>query len=92
MYYTASGIITPAGDRPVHRLREVFSQLICALSWLITKIKRSQYSQQLEGSPSEYIYHDLMIIHAVRNVQPLYNTYIFQYTTLVFTLYDILVH
>jgi len=22
LYYTASGIITPVGDRPVHRLRE----------------------------------------------------------------------
>jgi hypothetical protein len=37
---------------------------------------RSQYSQQLQGSPSEYIYHDQMIIHAVRSVPPLYNTYI----------------
>ena len=26
MYYTASGIITPVGGRPVHRLREDFSQ------------------------------------------------------------------
>ena len=25
-YYTASGIITPVGGRPVHRLREDFSQ------------------------------------------------------------------
>jgi len=32
-YYTASGIITPIGGRPVHRLRED-----CASSWLITKI------------------------------------------------------
>jgi len=22
LYYTASGIVTPVGDRPVHRLRE----------------------------------------------------------------------
>jgi len=26
LYYTASGIITPVGGRPVHRLREVLSQ------------------------------------------------------------------
>ena len=26
LYYKASGIITPVGDRPVHRLREDFSQ------------------------------------------------------------------
>jgi len=25
LYYTASGIITPVGGRPVHRLREDFS-------------------------------------------------------------------
>ena len=37
MYYTASGIITPVGGRPVNRLREDCSR-ICALSWLITKI------------------------------------------------------
>ena len=30
LYYTASGIITPIGDRPVHKF--------CASSWLITKI------------------------------------------------------
>ena len=29
LYYTTSGIITPIGGRPVHRLRE---------DWLITKI------------------------------------------------------
>ena len=28
VYYTASGIVTPVGGRPVHRLREVFSQPI----------------------------------------------------------------
>ena len=27
LYYTASGIFTPVGGRPVHRLREVSSQL-----------------------------------------------------------------
>jgi len=32
LYYTAFGIVTPVGGRPVHRLRG------CALSWLITKI------------------------------------------------------
>ena len=26
LYYTACGIITPVGGRPVRRLREVFSQ------------------------------------------------------------------
>jgi len=26
VYYTASGIITPLGERTVHRLREIFSQ------------------------------------------------------------------
>ena len=26
LYYAASGIITPVGGRPVHRLREEFSQ------------------------------------------------------------------
>jgi len=26
LYYTASGVITPVGGRPVHRLREDFSQ------------------------------------------------------------------
>ena len=36
LYYTASGIVTPVGGRPVHRLREDY----CALSWLITKIDR----------------------------------------------------
>ena len=28
LYYTASGIITPVGGRPVHRLREDFPQLV----------------------------------------------------------------
>ena len=28
LYYTASGIITPIGGRPVHRLREGFSQAV----------------------------------------------------------------
>ena len=27
LYYTASGIITPVGGRPVHRLRESFPNL-----------------------------------------------------------------
>ena len=38
-YYTASGSVTPVGDRPVHRLKEdiYFKTRICALSWLITK-------------------------------------------------------
>jgi len=35
LHYTASGIVTPVGDRPVHRLRE---DSIFAVSWLITKI------------------------------------------------------
>jgi len=41
LYYTASGIITPVGGHPMHRLREDFSYYetrFCALSWLITKI------------------------------------------------------
>jgi len=29
LYYTVSGIITPIGDRPVHRLREVC--VVCAI-------------------------------------------------------------
>ena len=37
LYYTASGIITPVGGHPVHRLREE-KQKFCASSWLITKI------------------------------------------------------
>ena len=37
MYYTASGIITPVGGRPVHRLR-ADEERFCALSWLIAKI------------------------------------------------------
>jgi len=36
LYYTASGIITPVGGSPVHRLKE--DCFHCALSWLITKI------------------------------------------------------
>jgi len=28
LYYTASGIITPVGGRPVHRLREDFYQRV----------------------------------------------------------------
>ena len=28
LYYTASGIITPVGGRPVYKLREDFSQLL----------------------------------------------------------------
>jgi len=28
LYYTASGIITPVGDRPVHRLREDWVECI----------------------------------------------------------------
>ena len=30
LYYTASGIITPVGDRPVHRLREESSRNLCS--------------------------------------------------------------
>jgi len=29
LYYTASGIITPVGGRPVHRLREYFN-FVCS--------------------------------------------------------------
>jgi len=38
LYYTASGIITPIGGRPVHRLREelILKQKFCASSRLIT--------------------------------------------------------
>ena len=34
LYYTASGIITPVGGRPVHRLREdyMFRALLCSSS------------------------------------------------------------
>ena len=31
MYYTASGIITPAGGRPVHRLREESFLNLCTV-------------------------------------------------------------
>ena len=36
LYYTASGIVTPVGGRPVHRLGAL--NLCTASSWLITKI------------------------------------------------------
>ena len=38
LYYTVSGIITPVGGRPVHRLREAWNKIIIkfsASSWLI---------------------------------------------------------
>jgi len=54
LYYTASGILTPIGGRPVLRLREdslnlstghieaynklIVKQKFCASSWLITEI------------------------------------------------------
>jgi len=43
LYYTASGIITPVGGRPVHgtathRMCIIIKKRICSLSWLITKI------------------------------------------------------
>jgi len=39
LYYTASGIITPVGGRPVHgTMCIIIKKRICSLSWLITKI------------------------------------------------------
>jgi hypothetical protein len=32
LYYTASGIITPVGGRPVHRLREVYGAVESSLN------------------------------------------------------------
>jgi len=36
LYYTASGIITPVGGHPVHRLRE--SSLNLCMGWLPTGV------------------------------------------------------
>jgi len=49
LYYTASGIITPVGGRPVHRLRQD------SLSWLITKIiLRCMVSKTLKKMQNAY--------------------------------------
>jgi len=37
LYYTASGIVTRVGSRPVHRFREDFSQPVDAFNKLIRK-------------------------------------------------------
>ena len=40
LYYTASGIITPVGGRPVNSARNMYCNIIfCVLSWLIAKFK-----------------------------------------------------
>ena len=46
MYYTASGIITPVGGRPVHRLRE---------DWLECQLREdcAQVGRGLVGMPIE---------------------------------------
>ena len=49
LYYTASGIIAPIGDRPVHRLREYLSTILSSWRWahvLETGWQRTQVLSQ----------------------------------------------
>ena len=50
LYYTTSGIITPVGGRPVHRLREDCSPLsTCAPNGHLQTVSSTQCSKHVEA-------------------------------------------
>jgi len=56
LYYTASGIITPVGGRPVHRLRAAYSKnkfekLVHLVGFIIRILHNSLTGETYELSP-----------------------------------------